>query len=90
VTDPDILETMRVEGRVPKLAILLRVREVFMHCAKAFRRSHLWEPDHFQNRSEMPSLAKIVLDQTTGAPSDEAEMRKLDDELEDDYKKTMY
>jgi PPOX class probable FMN-dependent enzyme len=90
VTDPDILETMSVEGRVPKLAILLRVREVFMHCAKAFRRSHLWEPDHFQNRSEMPSLAKIVLDQTTGAPSDEAEMRKLDDELEDDYKKTMY
>jgi PPOX class probable FMN-dependent enzyme len=90
VTDPDILETMSVEGRVPKLAILLRVREVFMHCAKAFRRSHLWEPDHFQDRSEMPSLAKIVLDQTTGAPSDEAEMRKLDDELEDDYKKTMY
>lgn len=90
VTDPDILETMRVEGRVPKLAILLSVREVFMHCAKAFRRSHLWEPDHFQDRNEMPSLAKIVLDQTTGAPSDEAEMRKLDDELEDDYKKTMY
>jgi PPOX class probable FMN-dependent enzyme len=90
VTDPDILETMSVEGRVPKLAILLRVREVFMHCAKAFRRSHLWEPDHFQDRNEMPSLAKIVLDQTTGAPSDEAEMRKLDDELEDDYKKTMY
>jgi uncharacterized protein len=90
VTDPDILETMSVEGRVPKLAILLRVREVFMHCAKAFRRSHLWEPEHFQDRSEMPSLAKIVLDQTTGAPSDEAEMRKLDDELEDDYKKSMY
>jgi PPOX class probable FMN-dependent enzyme len=90
VTDPDILETMSVEGRVPKLAILLRVREVFMHCAKAFRRSHLWEPEHFQDRNEMPSLAKIVLDQTTGAPSDEAEMRKLDDELEDDYKKTMY
>jgi PPOX class probable FMN-dependent enzyme len=90
VTDPDILETMSVEGRVPKLAILLRVREVFMHCAKAFRRSHLWEPEHFQDRNEMPSLAKIVLDQTTGAPSDEAEMRKLDDELEDDYKKSMY
>jgi PPOX class probable FMN-dependent enzyme len=90
VTDPDVLETMAVEGRVPKLAILLNVREVFMHCAKAFRRSHLWEPDHFQDRSEMPSLAKIVLDQTTGAPSDEAEMRKLDDELEDDYRKTMY
>lgn len=90
VTDPAILETMSVEGRIPKLAILLEVREVFMHCAKAFRRSHLWDPAHFQDRREMPSLSKIVLDQTTGAPSDEAEMRKLDDELEDDYKKSMY
>ena len=90
VTDPDILGTMSVDGRIPKLAILLRVREVFMHCAKAFRRSHLWDPTHFQDRSEMPSLSKIVLDQTTGAPTDEVAMRKLDDELEDDYKKTMY
>lgn len=90
VTDPDILETMSVEGRVPKLAILLRVREVFMHCAKAFRRSHLWDPDHFQDRSEMPSLSKIVLDQTTGAPTDAGEMRKLDEELEEGYRKSMY
>lgn len=90
VTDPEILETMSVEGRVPKLAILLRVREVFMHCAKAFRRSHLWNPDHFQDRRQMPSLSKIVLDQTTGAPTDAGEMRRLDDELEEDYKKSMY
>ena len=90
VTDPAILEAMSVDGRVPKLAVLLRVQEVFMHCAKAFRRSHLWDPAHFQDRSEMPSLSKIVLDQTTGAPSDAAEMRRLDDELEDDYRKSMY
>jgi PPOX class probable FMN-dependent enzyme len=90
VTDPDILKAMSVDGRVPKLAILLRIGEVFMHCAKAFRRSHLWDPTHFQDRSEMPSLSKIVLDQTTGAPTDAGEMRRLDDELEDDYRKTMY
>jgi PPOX class probable FMN-dependent enzyme len=90
VTDPDILKSMSVDNRVPKLAIVVKVNEVFMHCAKAFRRSQLWNPDHFQDRSEMPSLAKIVLDQTTGAPTDEVEMRKIDDELEDDYKKSMY
>ena len=90
VTDPNILESMRVGDRTPKLAILVKVSEVFMHCAKAFRRSHLWDPDHFQDRSEMPSLAKIVLDQTTGAPTDAVEMRKIDDELEDDYRKSMY
>jgi hypothetical protein len=46
---------MSVNDRVPKIAIMVTVSEVFMHCAKAFRRSHLWSPDHFQDRSEMPS-----------------------------------
>lgn len=88
--DPAILESMRVNDRIPKLAIVVRVREVFMHCAKAFRRSQLWNPEHLQDRDEMPSLSKIILDQTTGAPADEDEMRKIDDELEDEYKKTLY
>lgn len=90
VNDPDILDSMSVNDRVPKLAIVVRVSEVFVHCAKAFRRSHLWSPDHFQDRDDMPSLSKIVLDQTTGAPSDVDEMRKIDNELEDEYQKTLY
>ena len=90
VNDPEILEGMSVGDRVPKLAIVVRVIEVFMHCAKAFRRSQLWNPDHFQDRSEMPSLSKIILDQTTGAPSDDGEMRQIDDDLEEEYKKTLY
>ena len=90
VNDPVILESMSVNDRIPKLAIVVKVSEVFLHCAKAFRRSHLWDPAHFQNRKEMPSLLKIILDQTTGAPSDVNEMRKIDDGLEVDYKNTMY
>ena len=81
---------MRVNDRTPKIAIVVKVKEVFLHCAKAFRRSHLWDPSHFQDRAGMPSLMNIILDQTTGAPSDSAEMRKLDDGLEDEYKTTMY
>jgi hypothetical protein len=38
----------------------------------------------------MPSLSKIILDQTTGAPTDDIEMRKIDDELEDAYRKSLY
>lgn len=90
VNDPEILGRMRVNDRIPKLAVIIKVNEVFLHCAKAFRRSQLWNPDHFQDRREMPSLVKIILDQTTGAPSDDDEMRKMDDELEDDYKRTLY
>ncbi len=89
-TDPDILKEMSVKNRIPALAIIVEINEVFLHCAKAFRRSHLWDPDYQQNREEMPSLSKIILDQTTGAPTDENEMRAIDEQLEEDYKKSMY
>ena len=90
VKDPEILGSMSIKDRIPPLAIVVKVSEVFMHCAKAFRRSQLWNPVHLQDRREMPSLSKIILDQTTGAPKNDDEMRKIDDELEDNYKKTLY
>lgn len=90
VKDPVLLDSLSFRDRLPRLAIVVEVREVFLHCAKAFRRSNLWDPDHYQDRGEMPSLARIILDQTTGAPEDETEMRRIDEELEDTYRKTLY
>lgn len=89
-TDPKILERMAVNDRLPRLAIIIKIDTIFLHCAKAFRRSKLWDPDHFQDRSDMPSLVKIILDQTTGAPEDPEEQRKLDDHLEESYKTSLY
>jgi uncharacterized protein len=89
-TDPEILSSMAVNDRPPKLAIVVTVSEVFLHCAKAFRRSRLWDPDQRQDRREMPSLLKMILDQTTGAPQDPTEMKKIDDGLEADYRSSMY
>ncbi|HPW09182.1 MAG TPA: pyridoxamine 5'-phosphate oxidase family protein [Burkholderiaceae bacterium] len=88
--DPDLLALMVVNDRMPTVAIVVTVEEVFIHCAKAFRRSKLWDPSQRQNRSDMPSLLKIIMDQTTGAPNDPEEMKKIDAGLEDEYQKTMY
>ena len=88
--DPDLLALMVVNDRLPTVAIVVTVEEVFIHCAKAFRRAKLWDPSQRQNRSDMPSLLKIVMDQTTGAPNDPEEMKKIDAGLEDEYQKTMY
>lgn len=88
-TDPELLREMSVNERVPTLAIVVETTGVFLHCAKAFRRSHLWDPTYRQDRSEMPSLIKMILDDTTGAPPEE-DMLKLDDGLEQDYRRTLY
>lgn len=89
-TQQDLLEAMAVGERLPKLAIVVEVDEVFLHCAKAFRRSHLWDSASIQDRSEMPSLMQMILADTTGAPDDPEAMTKMDENLEIAYRQTMY
>jgi uncharacterized protein len=88
--DPGLLALLAVNDRLPVTAIVVTIQEVFLHCAKAFRRSKLWDPDARQDRSEMPSLVKIILDQTNAAPVDEGVQAKLDADLEEDYRGSMY
>jgi len=90
VVDPSVLDEMSVKGRRPKLAIVVKVETVFMHCAKAFRRAHLWDPHTFQDRQEMPSLIEIIHEQTTGASGNETDLRRREEQLENDYKNTLY
>lgn len=89
-TEPALLARMAVNGKLPKLAIVVHIDEVFLHCAKAFRRSQLWDPAARQDRRELPSLMKFILDETSGAPEDADEMRKLDEGLEQAYQSSMY
>ena len=89
-TDPDLLAAMAVNDRAPRVAVVVEVDEVFLHCAKAFRRSRLWDPEARQDRAAMPSLRRIIMDQVGTPPAEPEEERRMDDALEDDYRRTMY
>ncbi len=58
--DPELLQQMVVKGNTPALAIGVRVEQCFVHCAKAFIRSGLWEPDTWFSKEELPVPAKIL------------------------------
>lgn len=88
--DPKLLAKAAVNDRAPRTAIIVSIEEVFIHCAKAFRRSKLWDPSQHQDRREMPSLVEIVLDQTSGRPDDPDEMQRLNDRLEEGYRTRLY
>jgi uncharacterized protein len=60
VTDPELLEPCAVEGKVPRLGLLIDVEEVFTHCSKAFLRAQLWDPERFVDRAELPSSGAIL------------------------------
>ncbi len=60
VDDPELLAGSVVEGKTPKLALLIEIDEVFTHCSKAFLRSQLWNPELHIDRSELPSSGEIL------------------------------
>ena len=59
VTDADVLDRFD-ELRRPKAAIAVRADEVFVHCAKAFRRSRLWQPESWEALADAPGIETIV------------------------------
>ena len=40
--DPQLLERCVAQGKVPLVAIGVEIEQCFLHCPKAFIRSHLW------------------------------------------------
>jgi uncharacterized protein len=59
VRDAALLDRMVVKGNRPLLAMVVEVQQVFFHCAKAFLRSGLWEPETWQP-DVVPSRARIA------------------------------
>ncbi|QKW38244.1 pyridoxamine 5'-phosphate oxidase family protein [Actinomadura sp. NAK00032] len=63
VSDAPFFDDLAVKGRRPRLALLVEVDELYMHCAKAFLRSSLWRPETWPDRAELPTLGRIMKDQ---------------------------
>ncbi|MFI0423018.1 pyridoxamine 5'-phosphate oxidase family protein [Spongiactinospora sp. 9N601] len=63
VSDAPFFDDLMVRGKRPRLALLIDVEELYMHCAKAFLRASLWEPDTWPDRKSLPTLGRIVKDQ---------------------------
>jgi uncharacterized protein len=60
IDDPELLAPCAVEGRQPRLGILVTVEEVFTHCPKAMIRSQIWNSERHITRSELPSSGAIL------------------------------
>ena len=60
IDDPELLAGSAVEGKVPRLGLLISVHEAYTQCAKALLRSDLWNPDHHVDRSDLPSHGAIL------------------------------
>ena len=59
-TDPALLKGSVVEGRLPKLGILVSIDEAYTQCSKAFLRSDLWNAEKHVDRAEFASGGEIL------------------------------
>lgn len=50
-------------GKQPATVMVLTVRELFLHCAKALMRSALWHPEARQDRAVLPTMGEMLRDQ---------------------------
>ena len=58
--DSELLAESEVDGKAPRLGILVTVEEAYTQCSKALIRSDLWNPERHIDRSELPSSGEIL------------------------------
>jgi PPOX class probable FMN-dependent enzyme len=72
-TDPVDLALCADARRAPALVIRVAVESVYLHCAKAFMRSKLWDASCHADRAQLPSMAEMLRDQIRAFKGEEIE-----------------
>lgn len=80
-------ERLAIFGRLPATVMVVTVEDVFLHCAKAVMRSHLWQPEHWPELGDMPTAAEIWRDHTGRNFKTKEEIQGL---LEESYTNRLY
>jgi len=86
VRDASFFGLMEVNGHRPVLAVLVEIEELFHHCAKAFLRSGLWEPQRWDPEAKVPRRAVIA---QTLEPSGRT-LGELDEYYGEEYARNLY
>jgi hypothetical protein len=62
VRDDALLDQLAVEGKRPRTAVLVEVEQSFLHCARAAKRSGLWDPARWPDGSCVRSMQRMIWD----------------------------
>ncbi|MEC0370546.1 pyridoxamine 5'-phosphate oxidase family protein [Paenibacillus chibensis] len=87
IRDRDLLERMTAQGKVPAAGIGVEVEECYMHCAKAFKRSGLWQPDSWPSSEVLPDPAEIIAEHAGRLRLSTEEVRAS---LKESYEQRLY
>src|SRR6056297_662832 len=60
--DPDLCARLAVNDRPAQFVVLIDVQEAYLHCSKCMIRLRLWQPDHWPDSAQVPSLAEGIME----------------------------
>ncbi len=83
-TSEGLLNHFKSETKPVISCIKVQIEEVFLHCAKAFMRSKLWDNDRHLDSSQFPSMGQMLNDQleSTAPPeSREAMIKRYSEDI---------
>lgn len=79
VRDSALQARLAIDGRPPNLVLIVAVEQAFMHCQKCVVRAQLWHPEHWPDRSNVPTLAEAIMAHAKPAETD-VEVRAIIDD----------
>lgn len=85
-TDPALLERFVVDGKRPMCVIRIAVETVFFQCARAIKRSALWDAARHVDRAALPSPGTILGEFSAG----QVDGAQYDGELQARQAATLY
>ncbi|GJM79010.1 phosphohydrolase [Paenibacillus sp. HMSSN-139] len=87
IRDQDLMERLKAKNKVPLFGIGVKVEECYMHCAKSFIRSQVWEPSSWLLPEALPNPSAILAEHTKKLGRTEEEVRQS---LQDSYENRLY
>jgi len=84
-TDPALLESFTVDGKLPQTVMRVDIESVYFQCARALKRSSLWDTTTQAKKGDVPMAGEMV--QAAKADFDGA---AYDDGLDERQSETLY
>ncbi|SHN14526.1 hypothetical protein SAMN05444272_4281 [Roseibium suaedae] len=84
--DPDLLESLAMDGKSPRSVTIITVEEIYFQCGRAVLRAGLWDTSKHIDPATLPTPGQILEDMSSG----EVNGKSYDDEWPGRAAKTMW
>ena len=61
-TDPELLARLALKGKLPRVVVVVKVREAFMHCPRAFKSAGLWDAGRHLTPEQRPDFTAMLVE----------------------------